>query len=65
VKERWEEQLHVRKERNCALKEFVGRLLKAASRIFGDPQAGAPFVTQLSYENTNAAWPPGHRKQRQ
>ena len=25
--------------------EFVDRLLKAAGRIFGDPQAGVPFVT--------------------
>jgi hypothetical protein len=39
---------------NC-FKEFVDRLLKTASRIFGDPQVGVPFVTQLSYENTNAA----------
>ena len=34
--------------------EFVDRLLKAG-RIFGDPQEGVPFVTQLSYENANAA----------
>jgi hypothetical protein len=33
----------------------VDRLLKAASRIFGDPQAGIPFVTQLAYKNANAA----------
>ena len=38
---------------NC-FKEFVDRLLKTASRIFRDPQAGVPFVTQLSYENANA-----------
>ena len=25
--------------------EFVDRLLKAAGRIFEDPQAGVPFVT--------------------
>jgi hypothetical protein len=36
-------------------KEFVNRLLKTASRNFRDPQAGVPFVTQLSYENANAA----------
>jgi hypothetical protein len=36
-------------------KEFMDRLLKTASRNFGDPQAGVPFVTQLSYENTNVA----------
>lgn len=35
--------------------DFVARLLKAASRIFGDCQAGIPFVTQLAYENANAA----------
>jgi hypothetical protein len=28
--------------------ELVDRLLKAASRNFGEPQAGIPFVTQLS-----------------
>uniref|UniRef100_UPI00402B82DD LOW QUALITY PROTEIN: endogenous retrovirus group K member 10 Gag polyprotein-like n=1 Tax=Arvicanthis niloticus TaxID=61156 RepID=UPI00402B82DD len=28
--------------------EFVDRLLKAAGRIFGDPQSGIPFVTQLA-----------------
>jgi hypothetical protein len=39
---------------NC-FKEFVDRLLQTASRIFGDSQAGVPFVTQLSYENTKAA----------
>ena len=33
----------------------VGRLLKAASRIFRDPEAGVLFVIELSYENTNAA----------
>ena len=33
----------------------MDRLLKAASRIFGDFQAGNPFVTQLAYENANAA----------
>ena len=35
--------------------EFVDRLLKAAGRIFGDSQAGVPFVTQLAYEDANAA----------
>jgi hypothetical protein len=38
---------------NC-FKEFVNRLQKTASKIFGDPQAGFSFVTQLSYEITNA-----------
>ena len=38
---------------NC-FKEFVDKLLKTASRIFRDPQAGVPFVIQLSYENANA-----------
>ena len=36
-----------------AFQEFVDRLLKAG-RIFGDPQAGVPFVTQLAYGNANA-----------
>ena len=49
--------------------EFMDRLLKTAHRIFRDPQAGFfvlfcfcfvfvfvfCFVTQLSYENANAA----------
>ena len=40
----------------------MDRLLKTASRIFGDSQAGISFVTQLVYENANAAhifaiWP--------
>ena len=35
--------------------EFVDRALKATGRIFGDPQAEVPFVTQLAYENANAA----------
>jgi hypothetical protein len=35
----------------------VTRLLKAASRIFGDSQAGNPFVTQLANENANAMCP--------
>ena len=39
---------------NFFLQDFVNRLLKAASRIFGDSQAGIPFVTQLAYENANA-----------
>jgi hypothetical protein len=39
---------------NC-FKEFVDKLLKTASRVFRDPQEGVPFVTQLSYENGNAA----------
>ena len=33
----------------------MDRLLKAASRIFGDSLAGIPFVTKLAYENANAA----------
>ena len=41
---------------NLFLQDFVNRLLKAASRIFGDSQAGIPFVTQLAYENTNAGY---------
>jgi phosphoribosyl-AMP cyclohydrolase len=28
--------------------DFVDRLLKAASKIFGDSRAGNPFVTQLA-----------------
>ena len=35
--------------------DFVDKLLKAVSRIFGESQAGNPFVTQLAYENSNAA----------
>jgi hypothetical protein len=40
----------------------VERLLKAAGKIFGDPQAGISIVTQLAYENAIAAcyvamWP--------
>ena len=35
--------------------DFVDRLLKTASRIFGDFQAENPLVTQLAYENANAA----------
>ena len=35
---------------NCFM-EFIDRLLNAAGRIFRDPQAGVPFVTQLAYEN--------------
>lgn len=35
--------------------DFVDRLQKTAGRIFGDPQSGIPFVTQLAYENANAA----------
>ena len=31
--------------------EFIDRLLNALGRIFRDPQAGVPFVTQLVYEN--------------
>jgi hypothetical protein len=31
------------------LQEFVDRLLKVASRIFRDPQAGISFVTRLNY----------------
>jgi hypothetical protein len=31
----------------------VDRLLKAASKIFGDSQAGNPFVIQLAYENVS------------
>ena len=31
----------------------MDRLLKAG-RIFGDPQEGVPFVTQLAYGNANA-----------
>ena len=38
--------------------KLVDRLLKAADRSFGDPQPGVPFVTQLPYENANAAIPP-------
>ena len=47
--------------------EFVDRLLKAAGRIFGDPQARVPFVTQLAYKNANAVCVPpfGHTKPRQ
>lgn len=42
--------------------DFVDRLLKAASRILGDSQAGSPFITRLAYENANTAcraaiWP--------
>ncbi|XP_062054904.1 endogenous retrovirus group K member 7 Gag polyprotein-like [Lepus europaeus] len=33
--------------------EFVNRLLQVAVKIFGDPQAGLDFVTQLAYENAN------------
>ena len=33
----------------------MARLLTAANRIFGDSQAGNPFVTQLACENANAA----------
>ena len=29
-------------------------MAKAAGRIFGDAQAGVPFVTQLAYKNANA-----------
>jgi hypothetical protein len=37
-------------------------VLKATGRIFGDLQAGVPFVTELAYENFNVAchaaiWP--------
>lgn len=35
--------------------EFLDRLVKTAYRIFRDPQAQVPFVTQLSYENANTA----------
>ena len=34
----------------------MDRLLKAAGRIFGDAQAGVPFVTQLAYENANVSY---------
>lgn len=34
---------------------FVDSLLKTGSRIVRGPQAGAPSVTQVSYENTNTA----------
>jgi hypothetical protein len=39
--------------------EFVGRVLKAAGRIFGVPQAGVPFLTQLDYEKAMqlVVWP--------
>ena len=35
---------------NCFM-EFIDRLQNAVGRIFRDPQAGVPFVTQLVYEN--------------
>lgn len=35
--------------------DFVNRLPKAANKIFGDSQAGNPFVTQLAYANANVA----------
>ena len=35
--------------------EFVVRLLKSGNRIFGDSLSENPFVTQLAYENANAA----------
>ena len=37
--------------------DFVDRLLKAVSRIFGDSQAGNSFVTQLAYKNANVIQP--------
>ena len=48
-------------------REFIYELLKAAGRIFRDPQAGAPFVTQLAHESANAACvlPSGHTKPKQ
>ena len=33
------------------------RNLWIAGRIFGNPQGGVLFVTQLAYENPNAVWP--------
>jgi hypothetical protein len=44
----------IRQAPNELFQDFVGRLLRAASRIFGDSQAGNSFVTQLAYENANA-----------
>jgi hypothetical protein len=40
----------------------VDSLLKAASRILGNSQMGIPFVMQLAYENTNAAFRPTIRQ---
>ena len=42
--------------------DFVDSLLKAASRILGNSQMGIPFVMQLAYENTNAAFRPTIRQ---
>ncbi|XP_052036908.1 endogenous retrovirus group K member 10 Gag polyprotein-like, partial [Apodemus sylvaticus] len=44
--------------------DFVDRLLKTANRIFGNSQAGNPLVTQLAYENANAACREAIRPQR-
>lgn len=33
--------------------DFVNRLIQVSGKIFGDPEAGMPFVTQLAFENAN------------
>ena len=43
----------IRQAPDESFQDFVDRLLKAASRIFGDSQAGNPFVIQLAYENVS------------
>lgn len=46
---------NIKQSPNEPFQEFVDRLLKAAGKIFRDPQAGVPFVKQLVYENANTA----------
>ncbi|XP_060230653.1 endogenous retrovirus group K member 10 Gag polyprotein-like [Meriones unguiculatus] len=45
----------IKQESDEPFQEFVDRLLKAAGRIFGDPEGGIQFVQQLAFENANSA----------
>ena len=45
----------IRQAPDKLFQDFVDRLLKTDNRIFGDTQAENPLVTQLTYENANAA----------